>query len=197
MGIIASTANGQSQVFGRARPSEARVCPLPSYRRRLTEKVRDPFFAPFSGISLCKPAPQRWDYFRIQLLTSPASFASYPNTEAICKLQPLHLADGNCNQEAPRGGWDAVTGPLRWRWFDLSGTRRHIYRRRGRGYVGIPKGFPKSVGRVGSRLHGFPCFPYSVISMACFSPGRCWIYSSIDQRNAPYSQEIARRDRRR
>ena len=34
--------------------------------------------------------------------------------------------------------------------------------------MGIPKGFPKSVGRVGSRLHGFPCFPYSVISMACF-----------------------------
>ena len=33
----------------------------------------------------------------------------------------------------------------------------------------IPKGFPKSVGRVGSRLYGFPCFPYSVISMACFS----------------------------
>ena len=28
--------------------------------------------------------------------------------------------------------------------------------------MGIPKGFPKSVGRVGSRLHGFPCFPYSV-----------------------------------
>ena len=32
----------------------------------------------------------------------------------------------------------------------------------------IPKGFPKSVGRVESRLFGFPCFPYSVISMACF-----------------------------
>ncbi len=32
----------------------------------------------------------------------------------------------------------------------------------------IPKGFPKSVGRVGSRLHGFPCFPHSVISMALF-----------------------------
>jgi hypothetical protein len=39
--------------------------------------------------------------------------------------------------------------------------------------VGIPKGFPKSVGRVGSRLHGFPCFPYSVISMACSSHGKC------------------------
>jgi hypothetical protein len=39
---------------------------------------------------------------------------------------------------------------------------------RGRGNVAIPKGFPKSVGRVESRLLGFPCFPYSVISMACF-----------------------------
>jgi hypothetical protein len=41
-------------------------------------------------------------------------------------------------------------------------------RRRGRGNVVIPKGFPKSVERVGSRPHGFPSFPYSVISMACF-----------------------------
>ena len=39
----------------------------------------------------------------------------------------------------------------------------------------IPKGFPKSVGRVGSRLHGFPCFPHSVISTACFSRGKCRI----------------------
>jgi hypothetical protein len=38
----------------------------------------------------------------------------------------------------------------------------------GRGNVVIPKGFPRSVGRVESRLLGFPCFPYSVISMACF-----------------------------
>ena len=38
---------------------------------------------------------------------------------------------------------------------------------RGRGNVVIPKGFPRSVGRVESRLLGFPCFPYSVISMAC------------------------------
>jgi len=34
--------------------------------------------------------------------------------------------------------------------------------------VGIPQGFPKSFGRVGSRLYGFPYFPYSVISAACF-----------------------------
>jgi hypothetical protein len=39
---------------------------------------------------------------------------------------------------------------------------------RGRGNVVIPKGFPRSVGRVESRPLGFPCFPYSVISMACF-----------------------------
>jgi hypothetical protein len=40
---------------------------------------------------------------------------------------------------------------------------------------GIPKGFPKSAERVGSRLHGFPFFPHSVISMACFSRDKCWI----------------------
>jgi hypothetical protein len=34
--------------------------------------------------------------------------------------------------------------------------------------VVIPKGFPKSVERVESRLLGFPPSPYSVISMACF-----------------------------
>jgi hypothetical protein len=32
----------------------------------------------------------------------------------------------------------------------------------------LEKGFPKSVGKVGSRLYGFPPFPYSVISMVCF-----------------------------
>jgi hypothetical protein len=84
----------------------------------------------------------------------------------------------------------SVTSPLRWRWFELRGVRTHIFSRRGRGNVGIPKGFPKSVGRVGSRLHGFPCFPYSVISMACCSPGRCWIQSYIKRRNAPYSPEM-------
>jgi hypothetical protein len=31
-----------------------------------------------------------------------------------------------------------------------------------------PQGFPRGVGRVESRLLGFPPFPYSVISMACF-----------------------------
>src|SRR5438309_823170 len=47
-----------------------------------------------------------------------------------------------------------------------------LSRRRGRGNVVIPKGFPKSVGRVGSRLYGFPGFPHSVNSMACFLWGR-------------------------
>jgi hypothetical protein len=36
--------------------------------------------------------------------------------------------------------------------------RRQLSSRRGRGNVGIPKGFPKSVGRVGSRLLGFHAF---------------------------------------
>ena len=34
-----------------------------------------------------------------------------------------------------------------------------------------PQGFPRGVGRVESRLLGFPCFPYPGISMACFSSG--------------------------
>lgn len=55
--------------------------------------------------------------------------------------------------------------------------------------MGILKGFPKSVGRVGSRLLGFPCFPHSVISMACFSPGKQCL-----QRNGPRSLGSARRD---
>ena len=53
----------------------------------------------------------------------------------------------------------------------LKVTRRYMSGLRGRGNVVIPKGFPKRVGRVGSRLHGFPPFPYAVISMACFSRG--------------------------
>jgi hypothetical protein len=35
-----------------------------------------------------------------------------------------------------------------------------------------PQGFPRCVGRVESRFYGFPCFPYTVISMACFWPNR-------------------------
>jgi hypothetical protein len=65
---------------------------------------------------------------------------------------------------------DMRYSPLRW--FGLCFCMfvfvcKYPTSRRGRGNVGIPKGFPKSVGRVGSRLYGFPCFPHSVISMAC------------------------------
>jgi len=42
--------------------------------------------------------------------------------------------------------------------------------------VGIPKGFPKRVGRVESRLYGFPPFPHPVISMACFCRGACHLW---------------------
>jgi hypothetical protein len=47
-------------------------------------------------------------------------------------------------------------------WLVFALAPKHLTRRRGRGNVGIPKGFPKSVGRVESRPYGFPCFPYSV-----------------------------------
>jgi hypothetical protein len=54
--------------------------------------------------------------------------------------------------------------------------------------VGILKGFPKSVGRVESRLYGFPCFPYSVISMVGFSRGKRWINRyAATQCNMPHS----------
>jgi DNA-binding transcriptional LysR family regulator len=54
--------------------------------------------------------------------------------------------------------------------------------RRGRRNVGIPEGFPKSVGRVGSRLHGIP---YSVISIGLLFALQCWISRYATQRNAP------------
>jgi len=63
----------------------------------------------------------------------------------------------------------SVTSPLRCG--RVEWARKDISSRLGRGNVGIPKGFPKSVGRVGSRHHGFPCFPYSVIPMACSNAG--------------------------
>ena len=40
--------------------------------------------------------------------------------------------------------------------------------RRSRGNVGIPAGISKGCGKGGKPLHGFPCFPYPGISMACF-----------------------------
>ena len=74
---------------------------------------------------------------------------------------------------------------------DSSFVQEGISNRRGRGNVGIPQGFPRSVGRVESRLHGFPCFPYSVISMACFSCGECWIEPGC--RHAVTDKTLARR----
>src|ERR1700730_7804914 len=56
-------------------------------------------------------------------------------------------------------------------WLVFAVAPKHLTRRRGRGNVGILKGFPKSVGSVESRLYGFPRFPYSVISMACLRAG--------------------------
>src|ERR1700758_3439333 len=65
----------------------------------------------------------------------------------------------------------SITTPLKSKGlgFGLSSSCTFKYvSSRGRGNVVIPKGFPKSVGRVESRLLCFPCFPYSVNSMACF-----------------------------
>src|SRR5271170_4933735 len=74
----------------------------------------------------------------------------------------------------------------------VEGHEKTYSSRRGRGNVGIPKGFPQSVERVGSRLHGFPPFPYSVISMACFSRGKCWINRyAATQCNMPHSPRDA------
>jgi hypothetical protein len=42
----------------------------------------------------------------------------------------------------------------------------YLSRSRSGGNVGIPKGFPRGVGRVESRFYGFPCFPFLVISTA-------------------------------
>ena len=56
-------------------------------------------------------------------------------------------------------------------WLVLAVAPKHLTRRRGRGNVGILKGFPKSVGRVESRLYGLPPFPCSVISMGCRGSG--------------------------
>jgi hypothetical protein len=69
----------------------------------------------------------------------------------------------------------SVTTPLRLKGlgFGLSCSCTLKYASsRGRGNVVIPKGFPRSVGRVESRLLGFPCFPYSLISTARFGNAR-------------------------
>jgi len=77
---------------------------------------------------------------------------------------PLHFGPGT-----------SITTPLKSKGlgFGLSWSCILKYANsRGCGNVVIPQGFPKSVGRVESRFLGFPCFPYSVISMACFGNAR-------------------------
>jgi hypothetical protein len=51
------------------------------------------------------------------------------------------------------------------------------------------------VGRVESRHHGFPCFPCSVISMACSSRGKCWMNRHATQLNAPHPPRNAYSER--
>jgi hypothetical protein len=81
----------------------------------------------------------------------------------------VHDGDAVVNDDLPTSGPSGTFRASGCQWFELMGREKiYIPRRRGRGNVGIPKGFPRSVRRVGSRLWGFPCFPYSVISMACF-----------------------------
>src|ERR1700677_5146144 len=73
---------------------------------------------------------------------------------------PLHFGPGT-----------SITSPLcsRGLGFGLSWSCILKYASsRGCGNVVIPQGFPKSVGSVESRFLGFPCFPHSVISIACF-----------------------------
>jgi hypothetical protein len=54
-------------------------------------------------------------------------------------------------------------------------------RRRSGGNVGILRGFPRGVGRVGSRFYGFSCFPLLVISTAQVW-SRAIVLLSIEQR---------------
>jgi hypothetical protein len=55
---------------------------------------------------------------------------------------------------------------------------KYISGRSGRGNVGIPKGFPKSVGRWEAALW-LSTFPYSVISMACFQRRRSKVGAAL------------------
>jgi hypothetical protein len=109
------------------------------------------------------------------------------------------------NEDGPRSGVSvpghalrcgletSVTSPLRLRWFELRGHPKTYIQSSRPWECGNPEGISKECGKGGKPAYGFPPFPHSVISMACFSPGRCWSY--IDQPNAPYSQGTARRDR--
>jgi hypothetical protein len=63
----------------------------------------------------------------------------------------------------------------------FAGPDTYSSRRRSCGNVVIPKGFPRGVGRVESRLFGFPCFPHPVISIACL--GRAFFHPLAAARN--------------
>jgi hypothetical protein len=60
----------------------------------------------------------------------------------------------------------SVTSPLRWGWFELRGAKRQIHMSRSLGMWESRRDFQRSVGRVGSRLHGFP---YSAIPWPAFA----------------------------
>jgi hypothetical protein len=66
---------------------------------------------------------------------------------------------------------------------DRDCTSKHASSRR-RGNVVIPKGFPRSVGRVESRLLGFPCF-----SILCHFHGLLWkrVSQNHSYREGPHS----------
>ena len=81
---------------------------------------------------------------------------------------PLLTAQSECTGTCVTSWTEDIRySPLRRVGLDLLLLLYTKSRRRGRGNVAIPKGFPRSVGRVGSRLYGFPGFPHSVISMVC------------------------------
>ena len=48
------------------------------------------------------------------------------------------------------------------------------------------QGFPRGVGRVESRLYGFPCFPYPGISMACFLAAQDFAGGNNDAKRTAY-----------
>lgn len=73
------------------------------------------------------------------------------------------------------------------RGFELGGTRRYITNRRGRGNVGIPEGFPKSVGRVGSRIQRLSMLPILCHFHGLRLARQCWmnIYAHATLHKAP------------
>ena len=108
-----------------------------------------------------------------QTTSSPAYCRKLRPVISSCRAARSEASEGLSVLERSLhfGPRTSITTPLRSKGlgFGLSCSCTLKYASsRGRGNVVIPKGFPRSVGRVESRLLGFPCFPYSVISMACF-----------------------------